>query len=218
MTTLPHHPFTITTIPEGTHYDWDHPTDCPDGDTCDIQRRTRRMGMHDMADLGANRPDGTYSLGRYGFHNLVLIDDQGQILPDPLPTTQILDGPTDTARQVIVEALRDLAEHLLEDTESVLELFATIRRGQEHDNWELAGNQAMDTLLAEHLAPVTAFSQPVRDMLRGAFTPNGCAWCGIEKRKHGRQHTEKGGGWHTWVQPTQQQIKDRMRARRQARS
>ena len=47
--------------------------------------------------------------------------------------------------------------------------------------------------------------------------PNGCAACGIERRGHGRQHTEQ-AGWHTWQQPTQQQIKTRMRAQRDART
>ncbi|MEV8248108.1 hypothetical protein AB0R01_30695 [Streptomyces rochei] len=47
-------------------------------------------------------------------------------------------------------------------------------------------------------------------------TPMGCAACGIERRDHGRQHT-KAAGWHTWQQPSQQQIKDRMLARRATR-
>jgi hypothetical protein len=46
--------------------------------------------------------------------------------------------------------------------------------------------------------------------------PMGCAVCGIDRRGHSRQHTET-GGWHTWKQPSQQQIKDRMRARRATR-
>lgn len=48
------------------------------------------------------------------------------------------------------------------------------------------------------------------------ITPNGCRWCGIEKRGHGRQATT--GGSHTWEQPTQAQIKERMLARRSART
>lgn len=46
--------------------------------------------------------------------------------------------------------------------------------------------------------------------------PMGCAECGIDQRGHGRQHTQA-AGWHMWQQPTQQQIKQRMRARRAAR-
>ncbi|MGK9463931.1 hypothetical protein ACSLFT_28455 [Streptomyces sp. G6] len=45
-----------------------------------------------------------------------------------------------------------------------------------------------------------------------APNPSGCRWCGIDKRGHGRQHS-KSVGWHAWEQPTQEQIKDRMRAR-----
>ncbi|MEU4738136.1 hypothetical protein [Streptomyces fradiae] len=47
-------------------------------------------------------------------------------------------------------------------------------------------------------------------------SPMGCALCGINRRGHGRQYTET-AGWHAWQQPTQQQIKDRMYARRAAR-
>ncbi|MGW2721472.1 hypothetical protein [Streptomyces sp. NPDC001492] len=43
--------------------------------------------------------------------------------------------------------------------------------------------------------------------------PGGCGLCGIERRGHGRQYAEP-VGWHAWKQPTQQQIKDRMQARR----
>lgn len=49
-------------------------------------------------------------------------------------------------------------------------------------------------------------------MTDGAINPMGCQLCGID-RPHGWQNTE-GGGLHQWVQPTPQQIKDRMRARR----
>lgn len=45
--------------------------------------------------------------------------------------------------------------------------------------------------------------------------PNGCRLCGIAKRSHAIQTGRDGS--HTWKQPTQQQIKDRMRARRTAK-
>ncbi|WP_179255771.1 hypothetical protein [Streptomyces sp. SS07] len=46
-------------------------------------------------------------------------------------------------------------------------------------------------------------------------TPNpmGCRWCGIDQREH-MQQWKPPAGWHTWSQPTLEQIKDRMRARR----
>ncbi|MFE1515730.1 hypothetical protein ACFW9I_02675 [[Kitasatospora] papulosa] len=44
-------------------------------------------------------------------------------------------------------------------------------------------------------------------------TPNGCRRDGIDRRTHGRQWTPE-VGWHSWEQPTQDQIKERMRARR----
>jgi hypothetical protein len=50
-------------------------------------------------------------------------------------------------------------------------------------------------------------------------TPNpmGCRWCGIDQRGHAQQYKAP-VGWHQWGQPTQQQIKDRMLARRVQRS
>lgn len=64
--------------------------------------------------------------------------------------------------------------------------------------------------------------------------PNGCKYCGIDERGHWNRWSESAkddnytedyvtaygdvitsqGGWHTWVQPTQEQIKQRMIARR----
>ncbi|MET8864653.1 hypothetical protein ABZW11_17085 [Nonomuraea sp. NPDC004580] len=43
--------------------------------------------------------------------------------------------------------------------------------------------------------------------------PSGCAHCGIEQRHHFQRWTDA-AGWHSYTPPTQQQIKDRMRARR----
>ena len=51
--------------------------------------------------------------------------------------------------------------------------------------------------------------------------PSGCRWCGIDQRDHAQRWTppSKGGpGWHKWAQPTQEQIKARMLARRAAQS
>nr|PPQ62083.1 hypothetical protein C5F59_39680 [Streptomyces sp. QL37] len=43
--------------------------------------------------------------------------------------------------------------------------------------------------------------------------PSGCRWCGIEARSHARQWVEA-VGWHVWETPTDEQRKERMRARR----
>ena len=45
--------------------------------------------------------------------------------------------------------------------------------------------------------------------------PMGCQHCGIGQRGHGIQYGA--AGRHTWTQPTQQQIKTRMLARRATR-
>lgn len=49
-----------------------------------------------------------------------------------------------------------------------------------------------------------------------APTPSGCRWCGTEQGGHGRRWIP-GKDMHSWEQPTQQQVKARMLARRNAR-
>ena len=44
-------------------------------------------------------------------------------------------------------------------------------------------------------------------------TPNGCRWCGIAKAEHYRQW-KLPAGWHVWADPTDEQRKERMLARR----
>lgn len=46
--------------------------------------------------------------------------------------------------------------------------------------------------------------------------PSGCRWCGVEARDHFRRWKPP-IGWHQWVEPTPEQRKERMRARRQRR-
>lgn len=41
--------------------------------------------------------------------------------------------------------------------------------------------------------------------------PNGCRWCGINARGHGRQWS-RSAQWHQWTHPTAAQILARMRA------
>jgi hypothetical protein len=43
--------------------------------------------------------------------------------------------------------------------------------------------------------------------------PSACRYCGIGHREHAQRWTTE-AGWHQWTPPTQQQIKDRMLARR----
>jgi hypothetical protein len=47
-------------------------------------------------------------------------------------------------------------------------------------------------------------------------SPMGCARCGIDRRGHAIQ--AGADGTHTWQQPSQQQIRDRMNARRSERA
>ncbi|WP_214317075.1 hypothetical protein [Nonomuraea sediminis] len=43
--------------------------------------------------------------------------------------------------------------------------------------------------------------------------PSGCRWCGIAQLGHFQRWTRL-AGWHGWTPPTQDQIKERMKARR----
>lgn len=43
--------------------------------------------------------------------------------------------------------------------------------------------------------------------------PSGCRWCGVNERDH-MQRWKPPVGWHQWAPPTQQQRKERMKARR----
>lgn len=45
------------------------------------------------------------------------------------------------------------------------------------------------------------------------MVPYGCAECGIDKRSHG-QRWARPLGWHTWIRPSDDQVKARMRKRR----
>ncbi|GAA1431818.1 hypothetical protein GCM10009601_51610 [Streptomyces thermospinosisporus] len=45
--------------------------------------------------------------------------------------------------------------------------------------------------------------------------PSGCRWCDLDERGHARQWKPP-VGWHKWEQPTQEQVKERMRVRRAA--
>ncbi|MFD9256940.1 hypothetical protein [Streptomyces sp. NPDC059538] len=91
MTATPH-TITVTTTDSGRDYDWTHPTDCPNGDTCEIARRTRLLSSWNMAALVDGRPDGTYHLGLYYLTALCLIDEAGLMLLDVEPASVAPDA------------------------------------------------------------------------------------------------------------------------------
>lgn len=82
------HYLTITTTTQGRATSWTHPASCPDGERCDILRRSQHMDMYAMADLGEGREPGRYLLGRWHLHSLVLVDGDGNVLPDPSPARE----------------------------------------------------------------------------------------------------------------------------------
>ncbi|NEY33035.1 hypothetical protein GTU99_12675 [Streptomyces sp. PRKS01-65] len=56
-----------------------------------------------------------------------------------------------------------------------------------------------------------------RDVMRERVSePYGCAYCGVGQRSHGRRYIG-GAGMHAWERPSDEQVKDRMLARRTAR-
>jgi hypothetical protein len=56
-----------------------------------------------------------------------------------------------------------------------------------------------------------------RDVIRERVSePFGCAHCGVTQRSHGRRYLT-GAGMHGWERPSEEQVKDRMLARRAAR-
>ncbi|MGX1221944.1 hypothetical protein [Streptomyces ambofaciens] len=56
-----------------------------------------------------------------------------------------------------------------------------------------------------------------RDVIRERMSePFGCAHCGVTQRSHGRRYLT-GAGMHGWERPSEEQVKDRMLARRAAR-
>ncbi|WP_328632003.1 hypothetical protein [Streptomyces sp. NBC_00356] len=77
------HPHYLTLTDDGERsLDWTHPADCPDGDQCDIARRTHRMRPEALWELVDGRPPGRYRLACVGFHALTLVDDKGAALVD----------------------------------------------------------------------------------------------------------------------------------------
>ncbi|MFC0499319.1 hypothetical protein ACFFKE_32170 [Streptomyces mutabilis] len=63
----------------------------------------------------------------------------------------------------------------------------------------------------------TARARRERDVIRERVSePYGCAHCGVVQRVHGRRYMT-GAGMHGWERPSEEQVKDRMLARRAAR-
>ncbi|MFC7880435.1 hypothetical protein ACFUVV_00900 [Streptomyces sp. NPDC057376] len=75
---------------------------------------------------------------------------------------------------------------------------------------------ALQTELSEALFDA-ACARRERDVIRERVSePYGCAHCGVTKRSHGRRYIS-GAGMHGWARPSDEQVKDRMLARRAAR-
>ncbi|MFB7312949.1 hypothetical protein [Streptomyces sp. NPDC056192] len=156
------HTYSVTTITGGHDIDWAHPTNCPDGETCDFLRRIQRMGIESMSQLADGRPDGTYHLGRFGFHGLILVDEDGTPLPDVI---EALSPAETAARQIAADVIRELAEVICEDPGWLVEQCEIIRRGQTMTHWEGAANDAIDTIINTHLGTMRAFAEPINRLV-----------------------------------------------------
>lgn len=164
MTTVPH-TLTITDTPDGREADWTHPETCPDGNACDILRRSRRMSIEGMGGLTEGRPAGAYLLGRFGFHGLLLVDENGSPLPDII---EALSPAEQAARQIAADVIRELAEGICEETERLVELCEIIRRGQTMTHRESAANDAINTIISENLGAMRPYAEPVDRLLGDA--------------------------------------------------
>ncbi|MGW7495414.1 hypothetical protein ACWGKA_14080 [Streptomyces luteogriseus] len=82
---------------------------------------------------------------------------------------------------------------------------------------KLHGERArLQGLLADAVREVHAVRRE-RDLIRERVSePFGCRHCGTAKRSHGRRYLG-GVGMHAWERPSDEQVKDRMLARRVAR-
>jgi hypothetical protein len=160
----PHH-LTVTEFDGERSVDWTHPDDCSDGDHCDIARRIRRSRREELFELADGRPVGRYLLGRYGFHSLVLIDENGVVLPD---VVEALSPAALAAREIAAKVIRDLAEGICEDTERLQELGEIIRRAEVLDHWEGAANDAITAVIDENLASMRAYTGPIDRLLGDA--------------------------------------------------
>jgi hypothetical protein len=160
----PHH-LTVTEIDGERTIDWTHPADCPDGERCDIARRTHRMHSEELSELADGRKPGRYLLGRFGFHGLVLVDENGVVLPD---VVEALSPAAQAAREIAVQMIRDLAEGICEDTERLQELGEIIRRAEVLDHWEGAANDAITAVIDENLGSMRGYTGPIDRLLGDA--------------------------------------------------
>ncbi|MGW0920100.1 hypothetical protein ACWD3J_13920 [Streptomyces sp. NPDC002755] len=157
----PHH-LTVTVDNGERSIDWTHPAGCPDGDACDFARRTRRMGSYDLWKLVEGRESGRYLLARYGFHSLLLVDEDGVALPD---IEEALSPAEEAARDIAGDVIAGLAEFICEDTNRALELLQVIRHRESSDQGEYEANQALRALLDDHLGSIRPYAQPITRLL-----------------------------------------------------
>jgi hypothetical protein len=165
------HFLTVTESEGERSIDWAHPDDCPDGEHCEIARRTHRMRVEELCELADGRPVGRYRLGRFGFHGLVLVDKEGVVLPD---VTQALSPAAKAVREIAFNMIRDLAEAICEDTERLQELGEIIRRAEVLEHWEGHANDAINTIIDENLGSMRGYTAPIDRLLGSpAYRPGG---------------------------------------------
>jgi hypothetical protein len=92
------------------------------------------------------------------------------MLPSSLPVSLTVGpvGAVTAAWQIAADVIRELAEAICEDTKNLVELCEIIRRGQTLDHWEGAANDAINSIINEHLGTMRAFAEPIRRILPNA--------------------------------------------------
>jgi len=162
--------------------DWSCPGDCPSANSrdCDVFRRALRMG-DDLMALGNGREPGQYLVSAVGADALVLVDDQGRLLPEvpwtpPVPYNDSDPTPPDAdplavaAYEVILMTLNEIAEFVVEDSEMALGLFGEIRAAQITGN-EYRAVRPCNILINDGLGRPAAYAEPITRLLEQLGVP-----------------------------------------------
>jgi hypothetical protein len=119
-------------------------------------------------------------------------------------------------------ALDEVAEHLITGTADVLPMpvgpqMPDFPPPPETELEKLHTERArLQGLLAEAVADAHRARRERDEMRERVSEPYGCTHCGVTKRGHGRRWTT-GVGYHPWTAPSEDQVVERMKARRTVR-
>ncbi|WBP89476.1 hypothetical protein [Kitasatospora cathayae] len=114
-------------------------------------------------------------------------------------------------------ALRRMAEHAAElPVRRPVPGEAALTAQWQDDHGDL-DSWSEEIVLGYAAAVAQLRADAVREDRLRSVEPDGCGLCGIPRREHARRWVSP-AGWHAWVQPSNDQILARMKARRAARA